>query len=245
MEKSDSVELIFQRLKYLLYGNYHGVSISWLNRQNVQYQDLYDYFLLRGHDSKVILETLQEGSVRYQEACQKSSSDFYSNRYNSELMLSEFLYTFALLEKPRLSVETGVANGISTKVLMSALEQTGGILHSFDIDEEASQAYQGKGRWEFHKLPKNSTKKALVGEVANFKNIDLWLHDSNHGFSWQVFEYRLAIEHLIKTRGMLVSDDIDASTAWGILSKTSQFNFKMFFDSRKMVGFAKIDSEST
>jgi len=242
MAKRDIFELISQRLQYVLHGNYHGVSAGWLNKNGVENQDLVEYFLERGHNLQLVLETLDEGAIRHEEACRTSVSHHYSTRYNSERELSKFLYSYVLLEKPTFSVETGVANGVSTKILMSALEQTGGILHSFDIDEEASNAYRGTGKWEFHKLPKKSTGKAFQAQIASFQNVDLWIHDSNHGFKWQIFEYRLAISKLLQTNGILVSDDIDASTAWGFLSKLSPFQFKMFFDSRKMVGFVELKS---
>ena len=75
--------------------------------------------------------------------------------------------------------------------------------------------------------------------MSKIEKVNLWIHDSNHGYQWQPFEYELAAYHL-DSDGILVSDDIDASTAWGVAAN-SDFN-KSFgiFDIRKFFGVAKI-----
>ena len=67
--------------------------------------------------------------------------------------------------------------------------------------------------------------------------VDVWVHDSNHGYRWQKFEYLLALSVLSKN-GILISDDIDASSAWGELSKTHFRKSYVIFDSRKFIGVA-------
>jgi hypothetical protein len=67
--------------------------------------------------------------------------------------------------------------------------------------------------------------------------VDLWVHDSNHGYRWQKFEYQLAFSRLRKG-GILISDDIDASPAWGELAKTLFRESFIVFDSRKFIGIA-------
>jgi predicted O-methyltransferase YrrM len=240
MSNRAALKLFYQRLKYFLRGNYHGVSVGWLIKQGVEIQDTVNFFVNRGHDIQRVMSILKDGSDHYDEASRMSISKHYSQQFNSERELSCFLYTYVLLEKPAVIVETGVANGVSTKVVMSALEQTGGCLNSFDIDEEASSSYCGEGNWNFHKLPKKDVAKSLLAEVAKFNSVDLWIHDSNHGFKWQYFEYKLAILKLLPTNGLLVSDDIDASTAWGTLANSTNYSFKMAFDNRKFIGYAEI-----
>lgn len=43
---------------------------------------------------------------------------------------------------------------------------------------------------------------------------------------------------MLAPKGMLISDDIDASTAWGLLDRSPFVFVGAVFDSRKMFGFA-------
>jgi predicted O-methyltransferase YrrM len=162
-----------------------------------------------------------------------------SERWNAELELFSLLYVLVKSKKPQFAVETGVANGISTNAIMSALEHDNftGSLHSFDVLPETKVAYLGKGKWKFHLLDKRRKHKQLSEVIENFPQVDIWLHDSNHGYRWQKFEYLLALRSLSQD-GILISDDIDASPAWGeTIPKYFKESF-IIFDSRKLIGIA-------
>jgi predicted O-methyltransferase YrrM len=166
---------------------------------------------------------------------EKSEANFGKN-FDCEMGLASFLYAFIVLNRPSIVIETGVANGITTNVIMAALEITGGTLHSFDVDERTKNVYSGKGRWHFHLL-KNDFEADLVRQVSEIGKLDLWVHDSNHGYKWQTFEYGLAVSYL-NVGGILVSDDIDSSTAWGLASKSMFKKSYGIFDARKFFGVA-------
>jgi hypothetical protein len=68
-----------------------------------------------------------------------------------------------------------------------------GPLNSFDVLPETKDAKLGKGKWSFHLLDKKRSHKKLSATVENSPFIDIWLHDSNHGYRWQKFEYLLAL----------------------------------------------------
>jgi hypothetical protein len=78
-------------------------------------------------------------------------------------------------------------------------------------------------------------KKNLLKTVDNFGEVDLWLHDSNHSYLWQNMEYELALSKL-GNRGILISDDIDASLAWSQNSKTCFNTSYILNDYRKFIG---------
>lgn len=160
-------------------------------------------------------------------------------RWNAEKQLFTLLYAVVKAKNPKVVVETGVANGITTNAIMKALELNGykGELHSFDVLQETSKAYIGKGKWNFHLLSPKNTYKQIVTEISELPKVDIWVHDSNHGYRWQKFEYLLALEKL-NTGGILISDDVDASSAWGELSKTHFRKSFIVFDSRKFIGIA-------
>ena len=73
--------------------------------------------------------------------------------------------------------------------------------------------------------------------ISNIGMINLWIHDSNHGYQWQAFEYDLAADSLQKN-GILVSDDIDSSTAWVLASKSRFKKSFGIFDNLKFFGVA-------
>ena len=162
-----------------------------------------------------------------------------NSRWNAEEQLFTLLYSLIKAKKSKLIIETGVANGISTNAIMKALEESGGDgeLNSFDLLPETSKAYVGGGNWNFHLLEGNNVHKQIKSVVSLLPKVDVWVHDSNHGYRWQKFEYLLALSVLNK-KGILISDDIDTSSAWGELAKTHFRKSYVIFDSRKFIGVA-------
>jgi predicted O-methyltransferase YrrM len=168
-----------------------------------------------------------------------NQSSITSKRWNAEENLFVLLYSLVRSNKSKFVVETGVANGITTNAIMNALQQASkdGELHSFDVLPEARNAYSGPGNWNFHLLPAKNTARKIKGIVSKFSKVDIWVHDSDHGYRWQKFEYLLALASL-SDNGILISDDIDASSAWGELAKTHFRKSFIIFDSRKFIGIA-------
>ncbi len=168
-----------------------------------------------------------------------NQSSITSKRWNAEENLFVLLYSLIRSNESKFVVETGVANGISTNAIMNALQQAGknGELHSFDVLPETRNAYSGPGNWNFHLLPTKNTARKIKGIVSKFSKVDIWVHDSDHGYRWQKFEYLLALASL-SDDGILISDDIDASPAWGELAKTHFRKSFIIFDSRKFIGIA-------
>jgi predicted O-methyltransferase YrrM len=182
-----------------------------------------------------MLEFIVEAE-NYYEQLQHSKVKIVNERWDGGKNLFLLLCTYIRVVKPKVVVETGVANGVSTNGIMNAikLNQNDCILHSFDILPQAKEAYKGDGLWEFHLLRK-PYKKNLLKTVDNFGEVDLWLHDSNHSYLWQNMEYELALSKL-GNRGILISDDIDASLAWSQNSKTCFNTSYILNDYRKFIG---------
>jgi len=139
--------------------------------------------------------------------------------------------------RPRTMVETGVCNGVSTAVLLAAMERNGeGHLHSVDLPEHTHTAYppgtfwEGKlgavvprdrppgwlvptplrARWTLHLGRSQEVLPALLAELGS---IDAFLHDSEHSYQCMAFEYRLAWQYLTPA-GVLISDDITWNQAF-------------------------------
>jgi len=224
------------RLDLLLHGFSKGVSIGWLGKSNNQiYANAFDY--LKNIFPENHLETLaKEGLDAWVKESSSEKNIVAKEHWNAESSLCVLLYTLIVLKNFSKIIETGVANGVTTRVMMRALERTGGTLHSFDILEESRNVYRGEGDWIFHKLQVGrGTQKQLLQEVALIGDCDMWVHDSNHGQTWQEFEYSLAWRHLTD-QGVLLSDDVDASPAWGYAAAKYLINPAVIFDTRKFIG---------
>jgi predicted O-methyltransferase YrrM len=147
------------------------------------------------------------------------------------------LYRLVRELRPKVAVETGVCNGVSTAFLLLALEDNGeGELHSVDLPEVAGEEYQegafwdGKGgavippgkepgwmvppalraRWH---LSLGRSQDELPPLLERVGEIDFFMHDSEHSYECMSFEFRTAWEAL-REGGVLVADDVNVNTAW-------------------------------
>jgi len=235
-----SIFQIFKKRLYLfLYGDRDGVSLNFLQKStNGIFQSIEDLLDFESEIPKKASQYIGTASSLFKEVSINQSS-ITSKRWNAEENLFVLLYCLIRSNKSKFIVETGVANGITTNAIMNALKQTGkdGELHSFDVLPEAKKAYSGPGNWNFHLLPTKNTARKIKGIVSKFPKVDIWIHDSDHGYRWQKFEYLLALASL-SDNGILISDDIDASSAWGELAKTHFRKSFIIFDSRKFIGIA-------
>jgi hypothetical protein len=152
---------------------------------------------------------------------------------------TEGVYLYAVLRevRPRVAVETGVANGFSTAFSLLALQANGdGHLHSVDLPREVGRDYQpgtfheGEGRagippgsepgWliprelkERWTLILGRTQDELPPLVERLGTIDSFMHDSEHSFECMWFEFNTAWPAL-RTGGVLLSDDVNSTEAF-------------------------------
>jgi predicted O-methyltransferase YrrM len=151
----------------------------------------------------------------------------------------EGLRLYAVLRKlrPRVAVETGVCNGVSTAFLLLALHANGtGELHSLDLPEIAGEDYEpgmfwdGKGgavvpagkepgwmvperlrsRWHLTLGRSQDELSALLERVGT---IDFFMHDSEHSEACMRFEFETAWAAL-REGGVLAADDVTANAAF-------------------------------
>ncbi len=144
------------------------------------------------------------------------------------------LYLITRGVKPRTVVETGVAQGVSSTFILTALhENAAGRLTSIDLPREGESGESvppepqsndrvyvksrlGTGwivpddlryRWTLIIDDAKWALPRITGEV------DLFFHDSLHTYSHMMFEYNWALEHMHKG-SILVSDDINWNRAF-------------------------------
>ncbi len=117
-------------------------------------------------------------------------------------------------------VETGVARGITSRVILEALERNGdGRLCSIDLPaldtayhSEIAAAVPGdlRARWTYLN---GTSRRRLPPLLAELGEIDLFVHDSSHTTRNLRFELEHAWSALRK--GAIVADDIERNDAFG------------------------------
>lgn len=124
------------------------------------------------------------------------------------------LGALTLLRQPRVVVETGVAMGYTTAVVLAAMDANQfGALHSIDLPplQVDAASFVGqvvpeahRGRWTLHVGPSRLLLAELAGKLAP---LDFFVHDGDHSFAAQSEEYHQAWPHLAPG-GCLISDDV-------------------------------------
>ena len=142
--------LLRQRLWYLLHGNTQGVSMGYMSKSGSVILPTFDELVLRF--PLITLADLKEGQSLYDEIVEQQSGSIYPKNYDSGSKLNAFLYAYIKAYDPKVIVEAGVANGITTNVIMRAVNGSQSVLHSFDIDSRTRASFTGEGNWVFHLL---------------------------------------------------------------------------------------------
>ena len=121
--------------------------------------------------------------------------------------------------KPKIFLETGIASGYSSTVILKAMKMNGfGRLVSIDIDKSVSICGIVK---EIGWLVPETLEEFWTKNIGSSKEklseingpIDVFYHDSDHSRENMLAEFNWANAHLLKG-GVLVSDDIDWNSAW-------------------------------
>jgi predicted O-methyltransferase YrrM len=231
--------VLMKRLALIYKGNHYGVNLHFLSSStNGIYSSIKELLLSKDNNEIKLQDHSLKSKSLFLEFKEKSTS-IAEKSWDAELELFTLIYSIVRTQNSLTVVETGVANGATTYAIMSALEKNGagGVLHSFDILPDAAKAYSGDGNWHFHLLEKRTAYKGFKRAITAIGPVDIWIHDSDHGYRWQKFEYRLAISSL-KPGGILISDDVDTSPAWGELAKSLFRKSFIIFDARKLIGLA-------
>jgi len=180
-------------------------------------------------------------------AMHDTGSGFYPSSWGMDDVNAQSLYWTVRVLQPRRVVESGVANGRSTRAILLAMKRNGeGELHSFDISNDVGAAVEDelRSRWILHVLPRRRRAQAFQREVSNLTPIDLFLHDSEHTYRWQTMEFRVAWAEL-RGGGLLASDDVDASFAFQDFARSERVKGFHIVTGRRVFGCIKKGELST
>ena len=150
--------------------------------------------------------------------------DIKAKSYN----LSEYhkaLYIMTRILKPEIIIETGVFEGHSSLSTLLALEgNSKGHLYSIDLPSPKLPPGKEPGwivpehlrkRWD---LKPGKSSDLLPGLLKKVKEVDIFLHDSEHSYENMYWEYKTAWEY-IRKGGLLLSHDISQNAAFKDFAK--------------------------
>ncbi len=126
----------------------------------------------------------------------------------------KFLYILCRIVKPEKIIETGVAYGLSSYYMLSALNKNKvGTLISIDSVFRPWQSKEMIGaiipedlrdKW---KLVLGKSNEKLLEVFDDTENVGIFVHDSLHSYKNMTFEFNCAINKIIDN-GIIISDDI-------------------------------------
>jgi len=164
---------------------------------------------------------------------------FFSSSYDLGEKLAFLSYSLVRIVKPKLVIETGVAAGISSTLILSAIARNNyGTLRSFDITNKVGELIPSELRklWTLKVLNGLNIKDKLRKEIAEVKDDFIFLHDSDHALKWQEFEISLCIS-TGKCRFFLI-DDVSPELVKFLKKRFSQNNIFLFQEVKKISAFA-------
>jgi predicted O-methyltransferase YrrM len=140
--------------------------------------------------------------------------------------LGRWIYAAVRVLRPEVVVETGVASGTSSWLILNALARNGtGNLHSIDLpNRDPARAYNVgsedsigqvvpdnlRSRWRLSIGDSRVLLPALVAEVGS---IGLFFHDSEHSLEAMTREFETVLPCL-RPGGLIVSDDVQKTAAF-------------------------------
>jgi predicted O-methyltransferase YrrM len=164
----------------------------------------------------------------------------YPEWFAVERETSVLLYGLTRLLKPRCILETGVADGTSSFVFLAALEKNGqGQLHSVDISQDVGALVEATTRWHLHIYDVDTIDEQLAALCMSGAPIDIFFHDSAHGYLSQLFEYA-AFAANASNGALLISDDVDWSYAFDGFCRRRGVRPSYLFDARKVTGMVRL-----
>jgi len=146
----------------------------------------------------------------------------YGGWNDSDRAFAEAIWCLVAHVRPVKVVETGVAHGLTSRVILEGLARnSSGHLWSIDLPAVDSALHPEIGiaipaelrsRWTY--VP-GTSRERLPHLLAELGNIDVFIHDSLHTGRNQLFELRSAWAAL-RPGGVAVVDDIDHSLAFRV-----------------------------
>jgi predicted O-methyltransferase YrrM len=148
----------------------------------------------------------------------------FATAHNGDTALGSMVYYACRALRPQVVVETGVAYGVTSAFILTAMERNGGgRLHSIDLPplSKAGDAYVGahvtgdlRPRWQ---LDRGASRRLLPRILDSLRRVDLFVHDSLHTHANMLWEFE-TVWPLLTPGGLLVVDDAGDNAAFAEFS---------------------------
>ena len=153
----------------------------------------------------------------------------------------KWIYCCVRVLKPASMIETGVAHGSSSWIILNAMEKNKkGKLISIDLpNNDTNEAYnfgvktpptgwrvpeQLRQRWS---LRLGDARILLPEALKEFGKLDIFFHDSDHSYGHMKFEFETSLPFLSST-GILLSDDVHKNAAFAELVSNNNLHALQF-----------------
>lgn len=150
----------------------------------------------------------------------KAGPESFARWNDGDAALCRALWCLVRHTKPERVVETGVAHGTTSRIILEAMERNRvGHLWSIDLPpiekhlrDQVGIAVRGMAsrRWSYLK---GSSRVRLPDLLSSLQTIDLFIHDSLHSERNVRFELDLAWP-VLRPGGAIVVDDVDANAGF-------------------------------
>ena len=181
------------------------------------------------------LSRLADERVAELERRTAGSELLFPERFAVERESARFLYLLVRATRPALMVETGVANGASTFLVLTAMEENAaGRLVSTDINTHVGSLLtpqeRDSSRWELEVIAPDGFAEV----VAELGPVDVFLHDSDHSYANVLHEVS-TIWPRVRPGGFLIADD--GETSFGLIDAVAGSGAAVhgLFDRRKVL----------
>ena len=233
--KKRSLVIIKKIISKFLFNSSSKNIYTWLNKNSQDYN-----IYLKELDEKLFYET-----KTFIKSIEKENQKILS-KINVKLgggANQELLFFLTRFLKPNIVLETGVAAGYSSKVILKAIEKNkNGSLYSSDFPYfriKNPEKYIGILLSE--KLKQN-WNLSIEGDEINLrrffkviKKIDLFHYDSDKSYNGKKKVFNLIIEKMSKG-SVMIFDDIQDDTFFKDIVIEYDFNYKVFKFENKFVG---------
>jgi hypothetical protein len=169
----------------------------------------------------------------------KPRNGFFGEIYDLGAGLGFVLFDLIETEKPQKVIETGVAAGASSNLILDRLSTNGtGVLISVDITSKVGELVDErlKNRWTISVLPKLFKKKAFLRILSSHPDAIIFLHDSDHSIQWQIFEISSVIKSIPGVKHILV-DDVTLEFENYVLTNLPNWKMVVIDEGRKLSGY--------
>jgi len=174
--------------------------------------------------------------------------------HNGDFLLATICYLSVRVLQPESVMETGVASGVTSTFILSALEKNGkGHLHSIDLPPLGPDVDDFVGilvpqdlrpRWTLHR---GTSKKLMPGILDQLSTLPMFVHDSLHTYRNILRELDTATPFLTP-KAIVISDDIDENPAFEEWALKQAPNYVTAIKEEKkprLLGFAIIDNANS